>query len=248
MKLQLLSDLHMEFTPFDYLSCDCDVVVLAGDIHTQTKGIEWAQEIPRPVLYVLGNHEYWKKSYPKFISEAKAAAKNTNVYLLENDMITIDGVNFYGLTLWTNFELFGDPRLAGYECQSLMRDYKKIRRSPTYSKLRSIDTATTHAKSLAWLRLQLAIHAGETNIIVSHHAPSIRSIPPHKRDEKTVPAYASDLEAVITETSPKFWLHGHTHNSSNYHVGNCQVLSNPRGYPGEFNPEFDPFFCIEVDE
>jgi Icc-related predicted phosphoesterase len=249
MKLQLMSDLHLEFGLFEHAHCGADIIVLAGDIHTRVAGIEWAKEAypDTQIIYVLGNHEYWKRAYPKFISEAKSAAKGSNIHVLEKDKITIDGVNFFGLTLWTNFEIFGDPRIAGYECQSLMKDYKKIRRSPTYSKLRSVDTATIHAQSIVWLREQLEMHSGESNVVVTHHAPSILSIPPNKRDEQTVPAYASNLESFIIETSPTIWLHGHLHNSSNYQVGNCKVLSNPRGYPGGLNPCFDPRFCVEID-
>ena len=73
MKIQILSDLHIEFQDYTYQKCDADVVVLAGDIHTKDKGIKWAIEniVDKPVIYVLGNHEFYGRSYPKFINEAK---------------------------------------------------------------------------------------------------------------------------------------------------------------------------------
>jgi len=97
VKIQVLSDLHIEFQDFTYPSCDADVVVLAGDIHAKDKGVKWAVEnIPReiPVIYVLGNHEFYGKAHPKFIGEIKAKAKDTNVHVLENDVVSINGVNF----------------------------------------------------------------------------------------------------------------------------------------------------------
>lgn len=60
MKIQILSDLHIEFYPFSMINTDSDVVVLAGDIHVGEKGVIWAMNNIRnkPVLYILGNHEY----------------------------------------------------------------------------------------------------------------------------------------------------------------------------------------------
>ena len=61
MKLRILSDLHVEFEDFEPPPVDADVVVLAGDIHVRHHGVDWARErFPGvPVLYVLGNHEYY---------------------------------------------------------------------------------------------------------------------------------------------------------------------------------------------
>jgi Icc-related predicted phosphoesterase len=248
MKIQILSDLHVEFKDYEYQKCDSDVVVLAGDIHTKDRGIEWAiKNIEgKPVVYVLGNHEFFGKSHPKFIAEARSKASGTNVHLLENEYINIEGVNFIGCTLWTDFEIFGDPRIAGYQCQQVMTDYKKIRKSPQYSKLRSIDTALIHAQSLNWLGKTLESLKGEPNVVVSHHGPSINSSPIGKREDITSAAYVSDLEGFISDHQPKFWFHGHLHNSSEYKIGDCTVVCNPKGYPGDENCHFDPVKCVEI--
>ncbi|MCX4026143.1 metallophosphoesterase [Spartinivicinus marinus] len=60
MKVQILSDLHVEFKYYQYESCDADVVVLAGDIHTKEHGVDWAAKniTDKPVIYILGNHEF----------------------------------------------------------------------------------------------------------------------------------------------------------------------------------------------
>ncbi len=249
MKIQIISDLHVEFQDYEYQECDADVVVLAGDIHIKDRGIDWALEQikDKPVIYVLGNHEFYGKSHPKFIYEAKAKVSGTNIHLLENSYVNIDGVNFIGCTLWTDFSLFGDPRITGYQCQQVMTDYKKIRKSPKYSKLRSIDTAIIHAHSLNWLDKTLESLAGETNVVVSHHGPSIKSSPAGRSEDITSAAYVSDLEGFISQHQPDYWLHGHLHNSSEYQVGDCTVICNPKGYSGEENSDFDPVKCIELN-
>ncbi len=65
MKIRYLSDLHVEFTgymPSWIPPIGEDMVVLAGDIGVGVKGIEWAQQAfrDRTVLYVLGNHEFYR--------------------------------------------------------------------------------------------------------------------------------------------------------------------------------------------
>lgn len=250
MKVQVLSDLHIEFEDFEYENNDSDIVILAGDIHVKEKGVVWALETikDKPVIYVLGNHEFYGKAYPKLVNSLKELVKSTNIHVLENDTVSIGGVNFMGCTLWTDFELFGDPRLTGYQCQQVMTDYKKIRVSPNFSKLRSIDVAAIHHRSLVWLRNELEIHSGETNVVITHHAPSVLSLPEGAEEDVTSAAYASHLDSVISEYNPAIWVHGHLHNTSDYLIGYCRIICNPKGYPEEINPEFNKNYIIEIDE
>lgn len=179
MKIQIISNLHREFGTSDLSFDHADVVVLAGDVHIGTKGIEWIKKnIPdKPVIYVLGNHEYYRGSYPKTLHKIKAAAENSAISVLEDSFVDIDGVRFHGATLWTDFSLFGSPMAYGSLCQAQMNDYKKIRRDPSYSKLRSIDTYKIHQFSKQWLKESLERSEGMKNIVVTHHAPGLQSVP-----------------------------------------------------------------------
>lgn len=248
MKIQILSDLHIEFQEFEYVETDSDVVILAGDIHTKDKGVLWALDNikNKPVIYVLGNHEFYGKAYPKFVHSIKEKVKDTNIHLLEKDVLEIEGVNFLGCTLWTDFNLFGDPRITGYQCQEIMTDFKKIRVSPKFSKLRSIDVASIHRQSIAWLKSELENKRNSQNIVITHHGPSTKSLPKGKEKEISSAAYVSKLEGVINEYYPSYWIHGHMHNSSNYKIGSCNIVCNPRGYPDERNPEFRSDYTIEI--
>ncbi len=248
MKIQLLSDLHIEFATYKYPETGSDVVVLAGDIHTKTQGVQWALEniTDKPVIYIFGNHEFYGKTYPKLIDTAKELTKGTNVHILENEVLTIDDVNFLGCTLWTDFKLYGDPRIAGYHCQQSMNDYRKIKRLPGYSKMRAIDTGRIHRESKAWLAKELEAKKGAKNVVVSHHGPSMKSVSTEFQRDLTTAAYVSKLESFIEEYTPSYWLHGHTHNSSDYRIGGCRVLCNPKGYFGEENPEFKPSAIFEI--
>lgn len=248
MNLRLFSDLHIEFDAFKASSEGADVIVLAGDIDLGVRGIDWIEKqgFDCPVVYVLGNHEYYKHRYPGLVNKIKDRAAGKDIHVLENQSVDLDGVRFHGTTLWTNFELFGDPQLAGYQCQQIMNDYHLIKKEPSYSKLRSIDVSRIHYKSIKWLSDSLKESKSSLNVVVTHHAPSLESVPERYRSNIITAAYASDLTQFIEDHRPDYWMHGHLHHSSNYLIGDCRVLCNPKGYGKEENPGFDPLWSHEL--
>lgn len=249
MKLRILSDLHLEFSDLALSTIDFDITVLAGDIHVKDKALEWIKEnIPKKlVIYVLGNHEFYGKSYPKHITKLKSETKGSNIHILENNKLTIDGINFFGSTLWTDFSLFGEPRVAGYHCQQVMNDFKKIRLLPNYSKLRAIDSGEIHKQSIHWLKSELTKCQGDKNVVISHHGPSKKSLLERYASDLSSAAYVSNLDELILKYCPNYWIHGHLHNSADYTIGSCRVLCNPRGYyPNELNENFDEKFTIDI--
>lgn len=67
---------------------DADVIVLSGDIHIGTQGIDWASQFDVPVIYVLGNHEAYGASLDSLIGQCRVKANQyENVHLLENESI-----------------------------------------------------------------------------------------------------------------------------------------------------------------
>src|SRR5687768_157887 len=119
MRVQVISDLHQEFGFMDLSFHETDLIIFAGDINLGVTGIEWIKSTITniPVIYVMGNHEYYRGSYPKTLNKVIELAVGTNVHVLENKAVTIDGITFHGATLWTNFELLGDPKINGSTCQ-----------------------------------------------------------------------------------------------------------------------------------
>lgn len=247
MKLLIYSDLHLEFEDFVPPAQDADVVILAGDIHTGRKGLRWAiAHFPdQPVIYVLGNHEYYRRTYPKHIQDMQDFAQGTNIYVLENDRLQIEDVVFLGCTLWTDFGLLGEAEVAGTYANQQMTDYRKIRVAPDRS-LRSRDTAIMHQKSLRWLRSELMSVEPRQCVVVTHHAPSAQSLQSFERDELISAAYASNLDEFVAQSGVNLWVHGHLHNQRDYWIGATRIVSNPRGYPDEPNFAFDPGLTIEL--
>lgn len=129
MKLHILSDLHLGFGAMERPLNDADVVILAGDISRPREAVAWAIRFERPVLYVLGNHEFYGSSIEAARREARALCRGSPVHLLDDDEIVIDGVRFLGTTLWTDFRLFGDDAAnaqAKAQGQRLLRDFSRI--------------------------------------------------------------------------------------------------------------------------
>jgi predicted phosphohydrolase len=248
MRLHVLSDVHLDFGPFTPPPTDADVVVLAGDVQMGSKGLPWirAHFAGRPVIYVLGNHEFYREATPALIETMRAQCRGANIHLLENEAVQIGGVTFLGCTLWTDFRLFGDADLAGAIAAAAMNDYQLIRVSPEYRRLKGRDTARFHALSRRWLTEQLARSDPIRTVVVTHHAPSARSLDPLFADDPLNPTYASNLETLITASRVPLWIHGHIHRAADYVVGHTRVLANPRGYADEAVAGFEPGCVVEV--
>lgn len=248
MKLHILSDLHLEFAGFQPQPTDADIVILAGDTYPGTKGVQWAAaNFPHtPVLYLLGNHEYYGHTLPKLVADLKDAAQGTNIHILENEMFVFEDVEFWGCTLWTDFKLFGgDPRIAGIAVEQAMNDYRKIRVLPAYSKLRAVNTAAVHAKSVKWLEQQRLSHTRK-RVVITHHAPSRKSVPERFERDIVSAGYASNLDELVVASAAAVWIHGHIHQCQDYYLGTTRVICNPRGYPGEVTGNFQPALVVEI--
>lgn len=248
MRIHILSDLHIEFGDFYFPKTNADLVVLAGDIHVKLNGIRWIRKaIPdTPVIYLAGNHEYYGEKIPRLLEKIREEADGTNVHLLENDSFEMGGFSFFGGTLWTDMELHGDHHVGSLEALQ-MNDYKRIRKTPSFRKLRPVDTRAIHYDTLKAITQFLESGDPGRSVVISHHAPSIRSLPEHRRAEIISCAYASHLDSLIEQRQPLLWIHGHIHHSQDYRIGMTRILSNPRAYVDEPNPAFDPGLVIDLD-
>ena len=84
-------------------------------------------------------------------------------------------------------------------------------------------------------------------VVVTHHAPSSRSVHPRYARDQLTPAFASSLEMMMDGERAALWVHGHMHDSFDYEIYGTRVVCNPRGYaPNALNPEFRPDYAIEI--
>ncbi|ATX79137.1 Calcineurin-like phosphoesterase [Mariprofundus aestuarium] len=246
MKVQVLSDLHLECAPFEPRLTDADVIILAGDVGDGCAGILWAQKVfSVHVIYVCGNHEFHNSDYSmkEHIAEMKNIADGSNVHLLDNDSIVISGVRFLGSTMWTDLRHFGSV---------LHCDYDQIIMSHEPGCIPS-HFSVGHQQALfdtnrEWLANELSqIHIGNT-VVISHHAPSQKSIHPRYVGHPWNSCFVTNLEDLM-DNSVDLWIHGHTHSNCDYMINNTRVVCNPRGYPMEVgweNADFDPECLVRL--
>ena len=112
--------------------------------------------------------------------------------------------------------------------------------------MRAEDTAESHADSVAWLKRELRARDPARTIVVTHHAPSARSIPPFYAGSPLNAAFASGLDALVAGSRVPLWIHGHTHYNVDYMIGETRVLTNQRGYPDEPAAGFNPELVVEL--
>ena len=253
MKIALLSDLHLSMHPLDLPHTDADVVVLAGDLGRPQAAIDWARRYDRPTLFVAGNHEYYGSDLVSAMSELRALTSGTVVRVLERREWSHQGVRFLGCTLWSDHRLEATEEgrsLAMRQAVAMVRDFSRIRVAP---ELQDVFTPALSRllfeQSVEWLEERFAVpHSGPT-VVVTHFAPSRRSIHPRFEGSPLNGCFVSDLEDRILQWQPSLWLHGHVHDSCDYLVGSTRVVANPRGYaPGGVveNPRFDPTLVVSV--
>lgn len=243
MRLLIYSDLHLEFAPFSVpLGLEYDVVVLAGDIgSSQVDTVRWAladHTFPdaKAIIYVPGNHEFYGGCMPAVLRDLRAAARGTRVHLLDGDEVIVDGVRFVGATLWTDFKcsirtpigLQSSQMFGLMAARRVMADYGQIQVEPGRF-LRPEHTLDIHVKQRAELLAALQRPFDGPTVTVTHMAPHRRSLAPRYADDWASAAFVNELPEEFFEV-PVYWIHGHTHTSFDYSLGNCGVICNPRGY------------------
>lgn len=258
MKLWVFSDLHIEQSIWDLPRPHpaCDALVAAGDIHTASDGVRWLAERAqgRPVIYVPGNHEWYQRTMSEEAQEATDVARELGVHFLMDQAVTIGDVRFFGATLWTDYELYSQfPGRAMDLARVRLNDHRLINVRP--GELFDPEHARQmHMASREWLTTALGQRpAGvRKNVVVTHHLPDRRSIDPQYGGDPLNAAFASDLFGLVDTGGADLWIHGHTHSSCDYQLGNCRVVCNPKGYgPGKSsgaieNPRFEPCLVIEI--
>ncbi len=277
MKLLVLSDLHLEFAQFRVPDVEFDVVVLAGDIAVPASKVPfWACRSANfgestPIVFVPGNHEFYGGVMSSTLTDLRRASVGINFHALDCGELVLGGVRFLGCTLWSDFAVRidtpqgaqSDPERSAREAGLVLADFRAIHLTdhdedntlqwPRRGARRLFtpqDSIALHHAHRAWLRQKLHEPFDGPTVVMTHHAPHRGSLAPQYAADWVSGAFVSELPPDFFEV-PALWVHGHTHTSFDYRVGECRVISNPRGYglAGRQKPEnerFDPSLVIEV--
>lgn len=239
MRIQLASDLHHEFAtgssawrlPIDRAT-SADVLILAGDIHHRSQGVELYKNFPAPVVYVHGTHELYGGDLREVEQELQRASVGTSIKYLECDEVVVANTRILGCCLWVDYRLGpASQRHAMYEAGRFLNEHHLIR---SCGRLFTPENALAeHRRSRLWLEKRLGEPFRGKTVVVTHFAPTSMSLPAHLAGDPLNSACVSDLTCLVQKVD--LWVHGRIHSSSDSRVGNCRVACNPRGYPAKNN-------------
>lgn len=250
MRCYYLSDLHLEARQFGMALPKGDVLIIAGDLcharcldpaRTDRYSIEQRGRAKRVidealrkfahVLLIAGNHEHYDGV---FEDTAELLRRHLpGVTVLDNEAVEIDGLRFFGSTLWSDLSHHNEAEVTAIRKGMGEYFFVKTRGDPDQplAKLRPADTHRAH--EIAWARLREAVTAEphRQTVVVTHHAPSRLGLNPRFAGNGLDPAYASNLDDEITAfDNVPVWVHGHTHIAKTYRIGRTTVRSNALGF------------------
>lgn len=272
--IRIYSDIHLDFDignePLnssklwmpEELETDMNTtLVIAGDLwHAKKpysyKNESWIKSLSKRFQYliiVLGNHDFWGGNFPKEYQNYREAFKGQNLlntYLLQDNIIEIGKNKFIGGTLWTDY-MSGNSHVMQIAENGSMKDYKYIKYGIIYQRIRAKHLLSAHNTTRNFIfNNSIKEYPEQVIWVITHHLPTIRSIPEeyigeHNQSIYQNALYYSNLDSEIKKVQIDYWVHGHAHRVQEYFIGKTKIISNPRGYMGE-NTLYNPWHLLEL--
>lgn len=251
------SDLINEFYFLPVMEDERDqVLIIAGDFlspHHANKWVEFTKELSQRfsrVLLVMGNHDYWKADWITGPTDLQAIFDDNGLYnfeVLDDEAIIINGFAIFGSSLWAGFDNANQEIMA--TAYRYMNDYRYMKDGG--QDLSPNDTLTRHRTHVINLQKFSDSHKDYKKVVITHHAPSLKSIHPDYINDDLSHAYCTDLDDLIKEINPLVWVHGHVHNHQDYMIGgecDTRVIANPAGYFHEKSVGYKNDFTINLED
>lgn len=262
--LRLVSDIHLEgfsslsstdlinhFVPTDEKDSE-SILILGGDISSQKiQLIDFIKTIENrflKVLFVQGNHEFYRHDYDNYNKELdlefKAHLSNT---FWSNGKISqeiIGNVRFIFGTLW------GDGGLNHVDYVNVneaLNDFRLITKgSKTFS---VFDMVEIYRRQKAHIREYLSEPFNGKTVVVTHHMPTRLLVDsfykPLDGSDGINGGFVGCCENIIfSDIAPNLWIFGHTHSTKDEVHHNTRFVSNPAGYRSEWNSPFNSFMKL----
>lgn len=265
MRIYYISDIHYDmhnpnnFVPIpDDKVLKASVAVIAGDINTgSVNSVKLVADVLQyyankfyEVVFVPGNHDFYHQDIHKYGSELRAELNKRrigNVYVLNgiHRHVNINGVWFFGDTLWSDLHLgYNDP-VYKVGCQMTMPCFANIKEGESQFTVDKM--IKLHEEQLYWLKHFLHDGFYKKKVVVTHFSPSMQSMDPRYEFFTYNDYFHNDLDSLIEDVGPNVWIHGHSHHAIDYRLGKTQIVCNPYGYPGQFGRNgYEELKFIEV--
>lgn len=246
---QIVSDLHIEYKnnnipePLSLLTPSADILILAGDIGSLYKFNQLKEFLKKLskyflfIIYVPGNHEYYKIENINPIEMEKLSQKFllleieiNNLIILNKNYIKINDICIIGCTLWSKSQL-------------------KI---PNFIKIFGINNKIYNdmfENNLSYINKMIKIckYKNLKLIVITHYCPTYQVLPEKKKRNKYVSFYTSNLDNLLDKSKIHTWICGHIH--SNFDIiteGGTRIIGNQKGKPNDFITNYSKTFTITI--
>jgi Calcineurin-like phosphoesterase len=253
MKLQLLSDLHLETETFQAEPAPgAEALILAGDIDATWEGLAQFAGWPVPVLFVPGNHEYDGRDVDGAHAALRERCEQLGfTFLARAQTVLPDAqgrrIRFLGATRWSDFDAFGPEQRE--RCMRAGQYFVRVMRATRAGQ--PFDPAAIREWGLAcreYLHTALrqpALGQWDATVVVTHFAPSLKSADPRYGRQPGTASFCNNDEALLPLAQA--WLHGHLHCRHEYVLNGCRVVCHARGLVGKGEAVgHDPLRLIDV--
>ncbi|MBG6063204.1 3',5'-cyclic AMP phosphodiesterase CpdA [Flavobacterium sp. CG_9.1] len=235
MKIQYCSDLHLEFPDNkkyivqNPIKPAADILILAGDIvpfalmDEHQDFFDYISEHFKMTFWIPGNHEYYYYNITEKSGVLEEQIRH-NIFLVNNCVKEISGVNLIFSTLWSNIS-----PLRQWLIKESLSDFKVIKYKNRL--FNPDDYNILHQESLAFIKKAVQESNDKKTIVVTHHAPTFSHYPEKYANSKINEAFASNLDVFIENNTIDYWIYGHHHcNVNDFEIKNTKLLTNQLGY------------------
>lgn len=257
MKINIVSDLHIDKAPYEQPFISSDLLIIAGDtcpLHDEEMLHRFLRTIPHSqrTLYLLGNHEFLFTPANTVIPRLREIMKQyPHIQVVDNETIEIDNIRFLCSTLWSDF--LGSGEIHYQTNKQLMTNTFLSTNTFFHNKygekkLVTVDDVENKSiKAKQYLENELQKPFLGKTIVVTHFAPFKKSEENRFIGSTTSAFWVNSLE-YLQKYQPHFWLHGHIHEHKDYFTPyGTRVIANPRGNKRKtINDSFNHNLIIDI--
>lgn len=244
MKAAILSDLHREFWEVNIPYYSSDIVIISGDIACPIQKsmdflVSYANKLQKPVIAVLGNHDFYKSNIDEALLYAKSRALESRyLHFLENSSCVIENIKFIGCTLWTDFSYNTGGNISlqednAYFAQTRICDFAYIKHGKANKIFSAMKCINLYQESIRYIESEIQRTTEEKIVIVTHFGIDKLCSQPIHRGDQLQSYFISNIEGILSRYKIDVWIYGHTHYSNDFKVGKTRVIGNHIGYPTE---------------
>ena len=252
MKIQYVSDLHLEFNEnAKYLKEHPlvpagDILILAGDIvpfavmDKFKDFFDYCSDNFLATYWIPGNHEYY---YFDIATKSGVLNENirSNVHLVNNVSIKQNDTKLIFSTLWSKIQLINQ-----WQIEQNLSDFHVIKHHQ--NRFTAAHYNQLHDESLSFITNELQNNKQAKNIVVSHHVPTYLNYPEQYKGDVLNEAFAVELYDMIEANGPDYWIYGHSHhNTYDFKIGSTSLITNQLGYvQRNENKHFNPKLYFNI--